>query len=218
MIKVSIVLCQIFNEVEIKERIIKGAEELFFRYGIKSITMDDVAKHLAISKKTIYQFLNDKHELVSMVTRTHLEEQEKIISAIADNAIDPIDEVLKLSAHLRQSLQNINPSLMFEVQKYHPKAWQIFMDHREICIHNSLTKNLQSGIEKGLYRKEIDVEILSKLRMEEILMAFNPFIFPPQKFDLHTIQVQFIDHFLHGICTLKGHRLINKYKHISEED
>jgi TetR/AcrR family transcriptional regulator, cholesterol catabolism regulator len=204
--------------VEIKERIVKGAQELFFRYGIKSITMDDVAKHLAISKKTIYQFLNDKHELVSMVTKVHLEEQERIIIEIADRAIDPIDEVLKLSEHLRQLFQNINSSLLFEVQKYHPKAWQIFLNHREFCIHNSLAKNLKSGIEKGLYRKEIDVEIMSKLRMEEILMGFNPFIFPQQKFNLQNVQIQLIDHFLHGICTLKGHKLINKYKQISEED
>jgi AcrR family transcriptional regulator len=204
--------------VEIRERIIKGAEELFFRYGIKSITMDDVAKHLTISKKTIYQFLNDKHELVSMVTKNHLDEQEKIINEIADKAIDPIDEVLKLSVHLRQSFQNINPSLLFEVQKYHPKAWKIFMDHRELCIHHMISRNLESGIAQGLYRSEIDVEILSKLRMEEIQMGFNPFLFPPQKFNIQKVQVQFIDHFLHGICTLKGHKLINKYKQISEED
>jgi hypothetical protein len=180
--------------------------------------MDDVAKHLAISKKTIYQFLNDKHELVSMVTKGHLDEQEKIISDIASNAIDPIDEVLKLSEHIRQRFQNLNPSILFEVQKYHPKAWEIFLNHKEVCINGSMIRNLKSGIERGLYRKEIDVEVLAKLRMEEVQMGFNPFLFPLQKFNIQNVQIQFIDHFLHGICTLKGHKLINKYKQISEED
>lgn len=203
--------------MEIKERIVKGAEELFFRYGIKSITMDDVAKHLAISKKTIYQFLNDKHELVNMVVKTHLVEQEKIINEIANHAIDPVDEVLKLSEHMRQQFQNINLSILFEVEKYHPQAWKIFMEYRELCIR-SMTRNLKSGIERGLYRKEIDVEVLAKLRMEEVQLGLNVFLFPPQKFNIQNVQMQFMDHYLHGICTLKGHKLINKYKQINEED
>ncbi|MBX9850342.1 MAG: TetR/AcrR family transcriptional regulator [Cytophagaceae bacterium] len=204
--------------MEVKERIVKAAEELFFRLGVKSVTMDDVAKHLAISKKTIYQFFKDKDELVTSVTINHLENSQKSISEIADKAADPIDEVLKISEHIKIILQNVNPSLLFDINKFHPKAWQIFLDHKESCIHKSLEENLKKGIEKGLYRADIDVEILSILRLEEIQLAFNPFLFPPQKFQVQKVQLQFIEHFLYGICTLKGHKVINKYKQIQEED
>jgi TetR/AcrR family transcriptional regulator, cholesterol catabolism regulator len=206
------------NRVEIKDRIVSGAKELFFRYGVKSITMDEVAKNLGISKKTIYQFFEDKDELVYIVAKAHMAETEAVMKNITEIATDPIDEVLKISQHLRQMFQNINPSLLFEIQKYHTKAWKAFTEHKEKCIHSSLTQNLKSGIEKGLYRSEIDVEILSRLRLEEIQMSFNPFIFPTPKFNIQKVQLQFIEHFLYGICTLKGHKLINKYKQIKEED
>jgi AcrR family transcriptional regulator len=204
--------------MDVKERILKETKELFFRYGVKSITMDDVAKHLAISKKTIYQFFKDKDELVAMVAKDHMAENEQIMEEIAKNAADPIDEVLKISEHIKVSFQNLGSSVLYDVQKFHPKAWAIFLDHKERCIHCSLVENLQKGIKQGLYRPAIDVETLSILRMEEILMGFNPALFPVQKFNLQKVQVQFIEHFLYGICTLKGHKLINKYKHINEED
>jgi TetR/AcrR family transcriptional regulator, cholesterol catabolism regulator len=204
--------------VEIKSRIVSGARELFFRYGVKSITMDEVAKNMGISKKTIYQFFDDKDELVYIVAKDHMAETEKIMEKIKEIARDPIDEVLKISQHLRGIFQNINPSLLFEIQKHHPKAWKAFSDHKEKCMHSSLIQNLKSGVEKGLYRSEIDVEILSRLRLEEIQMSFNPLIFPIPKFNIQKVQLQFIEHFLYGICTLKGHKLINKYKQIKEED
>lgn len=204
--------------MDVKERILTETKELFFRYGIKSITMDDVAKHLSISKKTIYQFFKDKDELVAIVAKKHMEENEKAIKEIASTAIDPIDEVLKISDHIKQSLQNLGSSVLYDIEKFHPKAWKIFLEHKENCVHCSLVENLQRGIKMGLYRPDLDVEIMSRLRIEEIQMGFNPLLFPTQKFDLRNVQLQFIEHFLYGICTLKGHKLINKYKHINEED
>jgi TetR/AcrR family transcriptional regulator, cholesterol catabolism regulator len=206
------------NQTESKCRIISGARELFFRYGVKCITMDEVAKNLGISKKTIYQFFEDKDELVYVMAKDHMAETEASIKKIKEIAIDPIDEVLKISQHLRVIFQTINPSLLMEIQKHHSKAWKAFTDHKEKCIHSSLIQNLKSGIEKELYRNEIDVEILSRLRLEEIQMSFNPLIFPTPKFNIQKVQLQFIEHFLYGICTLKGHKLINKYKQIKEKD
>lgn len=204
--------------MDVRERILYETRELFFKYGIKSITMDDVAKHLSISKKTIYQFFKDKDDLVASIAEKYLEEDTIAVKSIASSAADPIDEVLKLSEHIKQALQNLNSSVLYDVQKFHPKAWKIFTEHKEQCVYCTLIENLQKGIEKGLYRSDIDVNIISILRLEEIQMGFNPFLFPPQKFNLQKVQLQFLEHFLYGICTLKGHKLINKYKQITEED
>jgi AcrR family transcriptional regulator len=204
--------------MDIKERITTTALDLFFRFGVRSITMDDVAKHLSISKKTIYQYFKDKDDLVASATDFHMQKEEAILREIADNAIDPVDEVLKISEHLKQVLEGVNPSLLFDIQKFHPKAWKKFQEHKANCIISSLVSNMKKGIDKGLYRSDIDVEIMSILRMEEIQMPFNPTIFPASRFKVEKVQIQFIEHFLYGICTLKGHKLINKYKHIQEED
>jgi TetR/AcrR family transcriptional regulator, cholesterol catabolism regulator len=216
--EVSVVLFRKEKLLEIRDRIVQGSEELFFKFGVKSITMDDIAKHLAVSKKTIYQFFKDKNELICTVTDTHLESSEKIFQSICETSADPIDELLKIGDHIKVMFQNMNPSLLYEIQKYYPKAFAIYIKHKETCIRESIVKNLVQGIEKGLYRGDLDVEVISILRMEQVQAAFNPFVFPSQKFDLKHVQMQLIDHFLHGICTLKGHKLINFYKQINEED
>jgi AcrR family transcriptional regulator len=203
--------------VELRERIVKSAEERFMRYGIKSITMDDIARDLGISKKTIYQFFTEKGELVSMVMKNHIHAQQIILENIRKSAVDPIDEVLKISDYLKSSLQNTNIIVLFEVQKYHPQCYKLFLDYKEECIHTMLMQNMERGKELGLYRAEINVEIIAKLRTEEITIGFNPALFPPDKFTAQGVQVEFLDHFLHGICTLKGHKLINKYKQIVED-
>lgn len=204
--------------MELKDRILIGALDHFFRFGVRNVTMDDLAKKLGISKKTIYQYFKDKNELVCSVTTFHLQEHERQLREISDIAADPVDEMLKICEHIKGVFQNVNPTLLYEVEKFFPKAWVIYVEHKKSCVHDSMVKNLEQGIEQGLYRKEIDVEIMAKLRMEEIQLAFNPQIFQPGEFNPASVQVQFMDHFLHGICTLKGHKLINKYRHIIEEE
>ncbi|MFN3404966.1 MAG: TetR/AcrR family transcriptional regulator [Cytophagaceae bacterium] len=216
-IKVSIVL-GVYYDMEIKHRITKAAEQMFLRFGVKVITMDQIARELGMSKKTIYQYFQDKNELVCEVLRGYMEKDDKCINEIIENASDPVDEVLRIADYLSSSLQNMNLAVLYEVQKYHPEAYNIYKEFKEKCIKNTLVENLKRGIEKGLYRKELNVEIISKLRMESVELGFNPTIFSPLKFTVQEIQVQFLDHFLHGICTLKGHKLINKYKQITEEE
>jgi AcrR family transcriptional regulator len=203
--------------METWERLIKGAREMFFRYGVKAITMDDIAKQLGISKKTIYQFFPNKDSLICEVSRTFLKEQEETVALLAEQSRDPVDEILKLAEHMAVTFQNMNPSLLFEIEKYHPSAYKIYLQHKNDCIKDSIVSNLEKGIKEGLFRKELNVEILAILRMVEINMIFSPYQFPPST-RIADIQSQLIDHFLHGICTLKGHKLINKYKQIIEDE
>jgi len=201
-----------------KERIVKGAEDLFLSYGVKIITMDEIARNLGISKKTIYQYYKDKNELVCEVINNHLKEREKSYRQIADIAVDPIHELIKLTEYVRDSFRNINPIILFEVERYFPKAFQNWVDHKEKCLKVYIIDILNRGKEQGLFRMEINVEMLSRLRIEEIQLGFNIAVFPPMQFSIQELQIQFIDYFLHGICTLKGHKLINKYKNIQDDD
>ena len=202
---------------DIKNRIISGAESLFLAYGVKSITMDEVAKKLGVSKKTIYQHVSDKDELVTLAVKSSMENQESQVDLIHATAKDPIDEVLKLSEYMRGLFSNMNPFLLMEIQRYYPKAYESYLSFKEACIINSLSKNLKLGIAMGYYRSNINIDILSRLRMEEVEWGFNPRIFKEGKY-FSDVQIQLLEHFLYGICTLKGHKLINKYQEIQEEE
>lgn len=206
------------QEIETGERILLEAEQLFFRYGVKSITMDEIATHLGISKKTIYQFYKDKKELVYKVVENKILKQQIEMNDITVKASDPVHEILLTSDYLKNIFQNMNPFLLMEVQKYYPRAFGVFQSHRDKCIFVNIYNNIKSGMEAGLYRSGIDVDTIARLRMVCIDAAFNPDNFPLAKRNLNELQTQLIEHFLYGICTLKGHKLINKYKQIKEEE
>lgn len=201
-----------------KDRILKGAEELFFQYGIKSITMDDIAKHLAISKKTIYHYFADKDEVVHILMKESLDKDIRDFTCIHNECKNIIDEIFAIMKYMSEMFGKINPIIFYDLQKYHPKSWKLFLDFKSDCILKMVEHVLVKGMQDGYVRKDVNPKILSILRMQEIEMGFNPAVFPHDKFQMLEVQLAMTEHFLYGICTLKGHKLINEYKHINEDE
>jgi AcrR family transcriptional regulator len=200
------------EDQDIKEKILKGSEELFMKYGVRSISMDDIARHLSVSKKTIYQHFTDKEEIVTQVSQTHLDRNVSLMNGLCDDAENAIDELSKISVFIKQNMEDMNPSLLFDLRKYHPKAWEVWMDHKNKYIYESVVRNLNQGIEDGHFRPEIKTEIIAATRMVLIEAAFDELIFPKDKFNLVEVQSEIFDHFVYGICTEKGRKLYQKYK------
>ncbi len=198
----------------IQERILTETGALFFRHGVKSITMDNIASKLGISKKTIYQYYKDKGELVKSFTDAELKIQQKDMEAIQLRSKDAIDEMLNLMAHLESFFKRVNPAVFYDLQKYHPLSWNAFKLFKERCIIGFVEDNLKRGVQHELYRKELRIKILARLRIEEVELGFNPVVFTPEKFSIADVQLALIDHFLHGIVTIKGFKLIEKYRKI----
>ncbi|WPP49907.1 TetR/AcrR family transcriptional regulator [Catalinimonas niigatensis] len=198
--------------MESKEQIAQAAEDLFLTYGVRSVTMDDISKKLAISKKTIYQHYRDKDEIVCLVTERVMEREEEQINEIKLQAKDVIHELLLLSKYIRAHGQSVNPSVLFDLQRYHRSAWEIYLKFKENVFLYSLIGTLNKGKEMGYIREGVDVEILSLLRLEEIQMAYDPDVFPRDKFNFQEVQVQLFDHFVHGILTSKGLETLKLYK------
>jgi TetR/AcrR family transcriptional regulator, cholesterol catabolism regulator len=194
-----------------KERILTGAEELFMRYGIKSMTMDDVARHLSISKKTIYQHFTDKNELVYSVLKNHMDQEVCIIEEIKKESSDAIEEFYKMSKFMKQTFMDMNPSLIMDIQKYHPKSWQYFQEHKLDCFTQSMYDNLNWGIKEGYYRPEINVEILAVMRVETVEAGLKLQSFNGNKFSIVEVQLEMMNHFFHGIVTTKGLEKYNEY-------
>lgn len=212
MFKVSLVLHEKFKELEIKENILEASYMLFHRYGIRSVSMDDIARELTISKKTIYQYFKDKDDLVSTVTTKHMDMERREMEEIEKSSLDAIDELAKISLCFRKNLKDINPSLLFDLKKYHRKAWDIWMGFKNEFIKNNIVGNLNKGIKDGFFRKEIDVEALAIFRVEQIQMTFDDNIYPKDKFELTGLQMQLFEHFVYGILTDKGRNLYKEYQ------
>lgn len=199
--------------MEVKEYIIEEADRLFCQYGFKSVTMDDIAKQLGMSKKTIYQHFSDKDELVNILILDKLSKQECTIDQSISAAPNAVVEILSSIATMNDQLTNMNAKLFFDLQKYHPKAWLIFKDFKEKKLKETIYKNLVRGVEQGLYREDINLEILTQLRLNQLDTIFNNHNHDDlNKYSLVQIMIEITEHFLHGICNLKGLAIISEYK------
>ena len=140
------------NLVENKRNIIGKAEELFRLYGVKSVTMDEIARELGISKKTIYQYFKDKDELVCETTTHILECDKHEFDQIQKEAANTIEELFLISKCLRRNLENLNPSILFDLKRYHPKAWKIFIEYKEMFFKETVRKNIKKRYFRWLFQ------------------------------------------------------------------
>ena len=193
--------------MELKDKIVLGAAEMFMRFGVRSVTMDDVARELGMSKKTLYQSFTNKDELVMETCRMHIDNEKESFGEIHERAENAIDELHQITNCVRMSMQNINPSLLFDLAKYHPEAWQLFLDFKFDFIQNQVRENIERGIAEGYYRTEVNADVMAKMRMEQVQTVFDPKIFPSSSYNLVEVQMTVLDHFIHGLLSDKGRDL-----------
>ncbi|WP_295127787.1 TetR/AcrR family transcriptional regulator [uncultured Chitinophaga sp.] len=198
--------------MEVQERILDTAFNLFRQYGTRSITMDDISVRMGISKKTLYANFADKDDLVLNVMSRHLkvmEEQCNTGRVQAENAIEELFLVMKM---LDERLRNMNPVAMLDLQKFHAKAFQLFQDHRNIFLLDMIRQNLERGIKEGLYRPDLELDILSRFRTACVMFCVQPDVFPTESYDMSKVQRVLLEHFLFGLVTMKGYQFIETYK------
>jgi TetR/AcrR family transcriptional regulator, cholesterol catabolism regulator len=197
--------------MEPKERILVKAEELFMQYGIRSVSMDDIANSLGMSKKTLYQYFTDKDELVEGVVQTHISKAECDCTECAQDATDAIDEIFIVMERVVEQFSNMNPMVLYDMEKFHFKSYQRFLQHKNKFLLESIQKNIEWGIKDELYRSDVNIDIMAKYRIESMMIPFNVGVFPPGKYNLATTSELIIENFTYGLATIKGHKLIQKY-------
>lgn len=199
--------------METQERIVNKAHELFMRYGIRSISMDEVANHLGMSKKTIYQFYTDKEALVEDVIDIEINSNQAECTSHKEKSENAIHEVFMAVDMLLELLTKMNPTVIFDLDKYHPKAFKKYNDYKNKFLYTIIKENLEWGKTEGLYREEIQSDILARFRLASMFLLFNPELFPLGKHGLAVVITEMTDNFLYGLASLKGQKLIQKYKH-----
>lgn len=204
--------------MEVKDRILQAGRELFTRNGIKSVSMDDIATHLGISKKTLYKWFENKDQIVSAVMSSHLNGVQGECENIIGNTRNAVDEMVQMMDWAKRQFATMNPTAIHDLRKYYPAAWNLFHAHKSKYILSQIQDNLRRGVAEGLYRADLDIEVLSRLRLAQIDILFDPAVFPHAEFDQPRVQMACNEHFLLGMVTLKGHKLINEYRHVTEEE
>lgn len=187
-----------------KDVIWQTALDLFMKYGVKSVSMDDLCRTLGISKKTIYTFINNKEELVVKVIQKHLNQNEKEISEIISHSADALDEMVSITRHVLVFLRKIQPSLIFDLKKYHPQVWKLIETQHFSFIENVIYNNIQRGIREGLYRSDIDAKIIARLYVTKSTNIVNEDYFPLTEFDRQKLVIQMLLYHLYGLVSDTG--------------
>lgn len=197
--------------MEQKERILLKASELFMQYGIRSVSMDVIVNNLGISKKTLYQYFADKDELVDAVVDGHIKKIQEDCTGCQRNAKDAIDEMFITMERIMEEFSNMNPMLLYDLEKFHFRSFQRFKDHKDKFLIQVIYKNIEWGIKDELYRSDINIDVISKYRIESMMIPFSIAVFPPGKYNLGTLSQMILENFIYGLATIKGHKLIQKY-------
>ena len=198
--------------METQERISIKSHELFMLYGIRSVSMDEIANHLGMSKKTIYQYFKDKDALVEGVIDIEIQKHESEFTHYASNSENAIHEVFLAIDNIQETLKHMNPSVMYDLQKYHGQAFEKFRTHKNTFFYRITKTNIERGRSEGLYREELNVDILTRLRLANMFLMFDFEHFPSNKFTAIEIITETTDNFLHGMATKSGLHVIEQYK------
>ncbi len=190
--------------------IVKTAAELYQKYGIKSITMDDVAHQCMISKKTLYKYVNDKIDLLKHVLEFEYSKHGSKFLKILDQGLNAIEEVFEIHKNLIFMIKNYNPAVDYDLLKYYPVIHKELSEKKSQQVYQMMVQNMKKGIKEGLYYDDIDVELIAKQRVifqvqkiENSVVSYKEFIKPK------AVKQMFIYH-LRAICSPEGIKFLNE--------
>jgi len=198
--------------MDYKERILLAAHTLFLKYGFKTVTVDDICFELGISKKTLYEHFNNKNEIVQLMTQNYLQNSESDYEELVKQSQNAIEENFLVLRKVEEMFKQMNPRLVHEMQRYYPAAWEYFSDFKEKHFLKRIIANLNWGIKEGLYRDNLSIEVIARMRLEQGQMIFNSTVYDPSKYDLKQVNRTLLFHYLYGISTQTGNDLIKQYE------
>ncbi len=192
--------------------ILERVRELFYKYGVRSVSIDDICRDLGISKKKLYQFVKGKNELVEKLLELERQHFEAIFDRNNFDGVNSIDVLLTVSRELGERFWDISPSMTFDLKKYYPDIYHRHVEERVESIQEKITQNIRKGISNGMYRDDLSIELVARLYIRRLLDLHNPDFFPADKFSFQTLFDVMFDNFIRGISNQRGIDYYEKQK------
>ena len=195
--------------MELKERIVEEAHLLFFQKGIKSITMSDIATHMGISKRTLYEVFKDKEELLEVCIERNIKYGKAEIKKLAEESENVIDALMRIYAKNLNDMHKINKSVIHDLKKYHPLLYKT-IECKQKEDTETFIPLFEKGVKQGLIRTDVNYEILIWLLKAQFKMLMEGDFMPIDKYPIEDFVEAIILNFTRGIATPKGNELINE--------
>lgn len=173
--------------------------------------MDDIAKELGMSKKTIYQFVENKAELVKLSMQNYLQEERNQLDSILQASKNSVDEMIKMMAYFFEQVQDFNPSALNDLQKHYPEAWDLYNEHRFHFMLDMITRNMETGVAQGLYRSGLNADVISRVYIANTAVLIDQQLFPSDKYVFLDTYKEYLDYHLRGIVSEKGLKYLEEH-------
>ncbi|MBE3086251.1 MAG: TetR/AcrR family transcriptional regulator [Bacteroidetes bacterium] len=196
--------------MDIKNRIIEGAAELFRTYGIKSVTMDSLASHLGMSKRTIYEVFSDKDELLIGVLKWMAEKQRELVKRVLDDSENALVAIFKLLEINMVHFQDMSPAFQVDMKKYYHEVLMKKADKCEMPDYRNNIQLIERGIKEKLFRKDINPELINRCLYSQVRSIMDQDLYPFEQFTRREVVKNVFINYLRGISTKEGVELINK--------
>ncbi len=196
---------------DVKTKILYNAVLVFRQYGFKSVTMDDIARRSGISKKTLYQYFDNKNTIVAEAMAWYKKGIRCDCDHLMETASNALEAFVKIKAKFDLLYKEMNPIAFHELQRFYPEGYQQFKTSLEEDVA-AIKLNLQQGINEELYRAELNTEVLARFHMETVMMIMTPNVLTADNLNMQVVSREILEHYIYGIITPKGEKLYKKYK------
>ncbi len=209
--KVSAVLLTVNKAVTTRQQLIRTSHDMFMRLGIKSISMDDIAREMGVSKKTIYVEVSNKEELIQLVMEDEYQEDMRTLAKNREEAVDAMDEFLRNSRYFIRQMRAMSPATLRDLKKYYPVIWKGLVQNHHLEFSKSLAANLERGLEEGIYRDDLDPLVIARFYSSMMMSVIDTNVFPARERPISDIISQLSRYHFHGIVNQFGRERLDKY-------
>jgi AcrR family transcriptional regulator len=194
-----------------RDQILEKSSHMFITLGFKSVTMDDIAAEMAISKKTIYQYFKNKDELVHDASLFVYEKISTGIDCICSLGKNAVEELIDIKDFVNQYLQDEKNAALYQLSKFYPKTFKFIRKKEFEKMQECVVRNIRNGVIQGLYRKEVNLSFMTRIYFQGVFSIKDIDVFPLDEFESKSLQDLYLDYHLRAMVTIKGLKLLEKH-------
>lgn len=184
--------------------ILEKSAEVFMKFGVKAVTMDDLARELGVSKKTIYKYFDDKKELVKQIVIMKTELDKQLCIQAQRDSNNAIDELFMMSQFVQEMFGDVHTSVFFDLQKYFKEAWDIMETHKNTYVRSLIEENILRGIKEGFFREDLKADVIATAYFASMNVLFDGVSFASSGYSLSEIFIEIVRFQIRGMASEKG--------------
>ena len=195
---------QIVNIDPIYRMIMESVRDLMKEKGVRGYRFEDIYQKINISKEEFFKYIDDEADLVKKALDFERDNFKKIFDEYDFDGVNAIDILMTVSREMSSNFKNLNPSLTFDLKKYYPEIYQEHFQQRIDFIFDQIKINITKGINQGMYREDLSIELVARLYISRLIDIHNPDFFPPERFSFSMLFEVMFENFIRSIAKTEG--------------